>query len=132
MLSDFLTDLTEMAPLMGAGTYAFSDGVGERTGFVQLIPRGAREVTVHRIWTFAPRCGHGSAMLKSLCGLADRHGVVLKLKALPLGGKPYPFSRDQLADWYRRHGFAGKRRKLVREPRAQNRCGDVASMSYCS
>jgi hypothetical protein len=117
MLSDFLTDLTQTAPLLGPGTYAFSDSLGGRTGFVQLIPRGACEVIVHRIWTFAPRCGHGSTMLKTLCTLADRHGITLKLKALPLGAKPYPFSRDQLVDWYQRHGFAGKHRNLVRQPR---------------
>jgi GNAT superfamily N-acetyltransferase len=117
MLSDFLTDLGRIAPVVGPGTYAFLNGLGVHTGFVQILPFPASEVTVHRIWTLAPRQGHGSAMLRQLCSLADKHGIVLKLKALPLGAKPYPFSRDELTGWYQRHGFAGKHRKMIREPK---------------
>ena len=120
MLCDFLNDLGRIAPVVGAGTYAFLNSLGVHIGFVQIIPFSASEVTVHRIWTPAPRHGHGSAMLRQLCNLADKHGIVLKLKALPLGAKPYPFSRHELTDWYQRHGFVGKHRNMIREPRRVN------------
>lgn len=48
--------------------------------------------------------GHASAVLKQICALADRHGVVLD-------GAPVPFDSrgglalDELEAWYRRHGF---------------------------
>lgn len=48
--------------------------------------------------------GHASAVLKQICALADRHGVVLD-------GAPVPFDRqggrtqEELEAWYRRHGF---------------------------
>jgi GNAT superfamily N-acetyltransferase len=117
MLDDFLIDLSRLAPLLGTGTYGFLNGLGDRIGFVQIVPFSESEVTVHRIWTAEPRKGHGSAMLRQLCMLADKHGIVLKLKSLPLGAKPYPFSRDELTDWYQRHGFAAKHRKMIRQPR---------------
>jgi hypothetical protein len=43
-------------------------------------------------------------VLKQICALADRHGVVLD-------GAPVPFDRqggrtqEELEAWYRRHGF---------------------------
>jgi len=117
MLADFLADLTAIAPLVGGCTYAFRNESGERTGFLQLIPESPRLLCVHRIWTLQPHRGDGSAMLKQLCELADRHGIVLKLKALPFGSKPFPLSCSALIDWYERHGFEGKRRKMVREPK---------------
>jgi CheY-like chemotaxis protein len=113
-------ELIGIAPQAGAGTYAFSDAAGVRIGFVQIIPASHNEVTVHRIWTLECRRGHGSTMLRWICELADRHGIILKLRALPFGKKPYPLSRVQLLDWYGRHGFEGKRWKLVRMPVAKN------------
>ena len=92
-------------------------GTASRTGFVQIIPEYQNQVLIHRLWTLEPRRGNGSAILNDLCEMADRHRIVLKLKALPLGAKPYPFSRDQLVDWYQRHGFEGRRRRMVRMPR---------------
>ena len=128
MLCDFLTDLGRIAPVVGAGTYAFLNGLGVQIGFVQIIPFSAGEVTVHRIWTPNPRQGNGSAMLRQLCLLADKHGIVLKLKALPLGAKPYPFSREELTGWYQRHGFEGKHRKMIREPRRVNEGATTATV----
>jgi hypothetical protein len=117
MLADFIEDLVAVAPLAGAGTHAFSDRRGERIGFVQLIPESQRVIRIHRIWALQPHRGDGSAMLKQLCELADRHAMLLKLKALPFGSKPYPLSCAELIHWYKRHGFGGTRRKMFREPR---------------
>jgi len=117
MLSNFLTAVIDIAPPVGKMTYGFSDGNGDPTGFVQIIPECQNLVVIHRFWTLRPRCGNGSVILNALCELADRHGISLKLKALPLGAKPYPFSRDELVAWYTRHGFEGKRRKMLRIPR---------------
>gem|GEM_PF-6047700 len=49
-----------------------------------------------------------------VCELADRHGVELRLRPLPFGRKPYRMSREQLETWYRRYGFEGRGRVLVR------------------
>jgi hypothetical protein len=114
--NDFVADLVDIAPQIGHGTYAFRDDNGEVAGFVQLIPESQNLLRIHRIWTLHPRHGHGSTMLTKLCALADQHGIALKLKVLPLGAKPYPFSRDELIEWYKRHGFTGRRSKLIREP----------------
>jgi GNAT superfamily N-acetyltransferase len=121
MTGNFLADLVGVAPQAGAGTYAFSDAHGERVGFLQLISESHTEVIIHRIWALHPRRGHGSAILRRLCDLADRHGITLKLKALPFGATPYPLTGDQLFDWYARHGFESRRRKMVRPPRTTPR-----------
>ena len=54
--------------------------------------------------------------LRTLCDLADQHGVELQLKALPIGRKPHPMTREQLKTWYERHGFQGPGWKLMRKP----------------
>ena len=64
-------------------------------------------------------------MLRVLCDLADRHGVEITLKVLPFGPKPYPLSRAQLAEWYHRHGFEGKRWNLTRRPAAGRQAKDA-------
>jgi hypothetical protein len=114
---DFLADLAEIAPLHARQTHRFIAPCGMCRGFVQFghCPFGL--VTVHRIWTHAPGQGHGSAILNTLCTLADQHDIHIHLKALPFGATPYPLSRDSLLDWYRRHGFEGTHKKLVRTPR---------------
>jgi GNAT superfamily N-acetyltransferase len=122
--NDFIANLVEIAPQTGHGTYAFRDDIGEVAGFIQLIPESQNLLRIHRIWSLHPRHGHGSRMLNQLCELADQHGITLKLKALPLGAKPYPFSRDELIDWYKRHGFTGRRSRLIREPQ---RTGDQST-----
>jgi hypothetical protein len=114
---DFLAELAEIAPLHAHQTHRFPSPCGSCRGFVQFGHCPAGQVTVHRIWTLAPGQGHGSAMLQTICGLADRHGIHIHLKALPFGNKPYPLTRDGLLDWYRRHGFEGTHKKLIRTPR---------------
>ena len=115
-LQEFLDGLASVAPPAGQGAYAFMDAEVGCRGWVQLIIRSERQVEVHRLWTLKPGQGNGSIMLKTLCQLADRHGIEIVLKPLPFGRKPYPRSRDQLKDWYERHGFAWVRRRMVRRP----------------
>jgi hypothetical protein len=115
-VANFLHELATIAPPAGQGSYAFLDEAGQSRGFAQFIIESDRAVTIHRLWTLRPNDGNGSAMLRKLCELADRHGVQIFLKALPFGRKPYPRSRDQLQQWYERHGFVGTRKKMIRVP----------------
>jgi GNAT superfamily N-acetyltransferase len=117
-LDEFLSELSTLAPPAGRGHYAFRGGDGLHLGFVQIIHGRGRRIRIHRIWAHSPRQGHGSAIMHTLGGLADRHGVELELKVIPIGRKPYPMTRDQLHAWYLRHGFEGPHRKMVRKPRA--------------
>ena len=115
-VAGFLTDLTQIAPPAGRGDYTFASPGGGH-GFVQLIVKSHDTLVIHRLWTLQPRQGIGSFMLQALCDLADRHAVVLMLKVIPIGRKPYPLSRDQLLVWYQRYGFDGTRKKMMRPPR---------------
>jgi len=114
---EFLAALQQIAPIAGRLTYRFDSTCGEIRGFVQFSHFEPSVVTVHRLWTPSPGHGNGSIMLRRLCELADRFGMGIMLKALPFGKKPYPMSREQLADWYRRHGFEGTHKRLLRTPR---------------
>jgi len=114
---DFLGELKTIAQPAGRGDYTFPKVEGGLHGSVQFIFDSPRTVTIHRFWTLQPGQGSGSQMLRTLCELADRHGVELRLKAIPIGRKPYPMTRDQLFAWYQRHGFEGTRRKMIRMPR---------------
>jgi len=64
--------------------------------------------------------GHASKALRTLTGLADKHGVPLTLIPQPTasGGAGKGLSKDQLEGWYGRHGFvkATDGQKMVREP----------------
>jgi hypothetical protein len=110
----FLTDLVLVAPSAGGGNYSFKSADGRGLGFVQLICF-QRTVKIHRIWATEPGKGGGSVMMRALCDLADRHGVEMKLKVIPIGRKPYPMSRQQLKAWYQRRGFTGLRWHLTRQ-----------------
>ena len=61
------------------GHHAFVDSEGVYLGFTQLLWRGD-SIVIHRIWTLKPGKGDGSRIMRILCDLADRHGVVLSLK----------------------------------------------------
>ena len=115
-MDEFLRDLAAIAPPAGQGAYAFMNPDGVCRGWVQLIVRTPTMVEIHRLWTLQPRQGNGKMMLQAVCQLADRHGIEIKLKALPFGRKPYPMETQQLLAWYQRYGFAGKGKKLVRKP----------------
>jgi hypothetical protein len=112
----FLAALSEVAPSAGRGDYKFPKPQGGHYGFVQLIIDSPTSATIHRLWTHEPGHGNGSHMLRTICDLADEHGVELRLKCLPIGRKPHPMSREQLRKWYCDHGFHGDTRKLVRQP----------------
>jgi hypothetical protein len=115
-VSDFIAALTAIAPAAGGGSYRFMKDDGECHGFVQFIVESDRKLTIHRFWTLQPGKGSGATMLRSLCELADQHGVELALKVIPIGRKPYPLSREKLKAWYQRYGFEGLGWKLLRRP----------------
>jgi hypothetical protein len=111
----FLQELVAVAPPAGRGHYGFKSAEGRSHGFVQLICSD-RIIQIHRIWASEPGMGVGSIMMRALCDLADRHGVEMKLKVVPIGRKPFPMSREQLKAWYQRFDFAGERWILIRKP----------------
>ena len=115
-VDDFLRELITVAPPVGRGDYVFPNDQGGSRGFVQFIIRSDRRVIIHRLWTHQAGAGNGGYILRTLCDLADRHGVELMLKPLPIGRKPYPMSRDQLQKWYERYGFLGTRKRMTRAP----------------
>jgi hypothetical protein len=113
---DFIAALKSIAQAADRGSYAFVIADGGCHGFVQFIVNSDRKLTIHRLWTLEPGKGNGAAMLGALCGLADRHGVELALKVIPIGRKPFPMSREKLKSWYERYGFTGPRWKMSRTP----------------
>jgi len=117
-VTGFIAALGTVARPAGGGAHAFLGDCGAYRGFIQIIWDSASEIVVHRIWTLNPGAGNGSTMLRTLCELADRHGITIKLKAVPFGRKPYRLGRDQLMIWYQRHGFEGTHRKMIRRPRS--------------
>jgi hypothetical protein len=119
-VDDFLRELITVAPPVGRGDHAFPNDQGGARGFVQFIIRSDRRVIIHRLWTHQVGAGNGGYILRTLCDLADRHGVELMLKPLPIGRKPYPMSRDQLQEWYGRYGFLGTRKQMARAPQSTN------------
>ncbi len=109
----FFHDLSEKADKVDALTYAVVVRE-EIVGYSQLHRRGG-EVTIHRLWTVSRARGNGSKLLRTLCDLADRNGVVLRLKVIPFGEKPFPRSAEQLRAWYHRYDFRGDK-QLIRLP----------------
>jgi GNAT superfamily N-acetyltransferase len=116
-MNSFLSELDRISRRLNDATFAFLNADGSDRGFVQFTPTRESGLCLHRLWVLKPGQGHGSMILRTLCDVADLHGVEIFLKCTPFGAKPYPFSREQLADWYRRHGFEGSRWKLARKPR---------------
>jgi hypothetical protein len=110
----FFAELRKITHQTGEITHTFSEPTGVPIEYIQLHRCGGA-VTIHRLWTVCPKRGHGSKMLRQICGLADRYRVFIKLKISPLGPKPYPMSVVELRAWYHRHGFRGDR-KLIRSP----------------
>lgn len=115
-VADFLTGLKTVASSADRGSFAFAGDDGHSVGFAQFIIDTDRRITIHRIWTREPGNGNGAAMLRTLCDLADRHGVELALKVIPIGRKPFPMSREKLKQWYERFGFRGPRWNMSRLP----------------
>ena len=117
----FLEELSSIAPSEERGHFRFKDSAGTTLGFAQLHCF-ERQVRIHRLWACKPGSGAGSNMMRTLCELADRYHVELRLKVVPIGRKPFPMSRPQLRDWYQGFGFAGSGWTLIRRPVA----GDLA------
>jgi hypothetical protein len=127
-VGNFLVELGRMAPAVGGGHYAFAKPEGGCLGFVQFIIRSDCQIEIHRLWTLDVGKGNGTKMLRTLCDLADRHEVEIKLKVLPFGRKPYALSRGQLKAWYERHGFQGSGWKLLRKTATHKTAGDGPSL----
>jgi hypothetical protein len=113
----FFNALQDFAKPVGQGDWLFRDDGGNSLGRVQFIIESPNRLTIHRLMSDVPDRGTGSRMLRTLCDLADEHGVELELKVIPIGAKPYPRSREQLAGWYARYGFEGTHKKMLRTPR---------------
>lgn len=69
------------------------------------------------IRSFEKGTGAGSAALKWLCQLADKHGVPIELHAKPVGKGG--LTANKLREWYMRHGFKsnGSKYDLIRQPK---------------
>jgi hypothetical protein len=128
-VSNFLAELSSIAPPVGGGHYAFAKSGGGCHGFVQFIIRADRQIEIHRLWTLDPGRGNGTKMLRTLCDLADRHEVEIKLKVLPFGRKPYSLSRAHLKAWYQRHGFQGSGWKLLRKAVRRKKSAEGPSLA---
>jgi hypothetical protein len=118
-VADFFADFASIAKPAGDGCFSITNPLGGCHGFVQFIISSERMIQIHRLWTLEPGKGNGSIMVRAVCELADRHGVELKLKVIPIGRKPHPLSREQLKAWYQKHAFEGPGWILLRKPIAR-------------
>jgi hypothetical protein len=114
-----MEDLLAHSRLEGSLQYQFADEAGEAIGFVQIGHPSKKQILIHRIWATSPGQGAGSQMLRTLCDLADLHGVEIVLRPLPFGDKPYPRSIAELQQWYGRFGFSGTAKRMIRTPQPQ-------------
>jgi hypothetical protein len=72
---------------------------------LEVYPMG-NAVHVSDVMTTAPRSGAGTAAVKFLTSLADRHRVKLELLAKAYSkDKKYITDTEQLANWYKKMGF---------------------------
>jgi len=117
-VNGFLGELSTIAQSAGRGDYTFPMEDGTKHGAVQFIVQSPRRLIIHRLWTLHPGKGSGTRMLRTLCDLADRHDVELILKVIPIGRKPYPMDRDSLLAWYKKYGFEGNHRRMLRKPQS--------------
>jgi hypothetical protein len=72
-----------------------------------LRPLNDTEVVLQSLMTIAPRAGHGTRALTTLCHFADKFRVVLRLDASPYSTNYMDMTipRDTLKAWYARFGF---------------------------
>lgn len=84
------------------------------------VSKFSRGVHISSLASLTKGAGHASKALRTLTGLADKHGVPLTLIPQPTasGGAGKGLSKDQLVGWYGRYGFvkATDGQKMVREP----------------
>lgn len=93
---------------------------GERVGRFSLVDQyddGDVLYLTDLATMFRTKGGGGAALAEAL-GLADKHGVTLRLEAEPFGDSPL-LSKDQLTAWYNRNGFerVGSTETLERKPK---------------
>lgn len=97
----------------------YNDSVG-----IGLLPsRGSKDVDLQSIMSFvSKRQGEGSKALKWLCGLADKHGITLRLDIQPIKNagtrEGKSLTKAELRTWYESNGF--KRESgdhFVRQPK---------------
>ena len=90
-------------------------------------------VYLSSIHSFPPKAGVGNNLMGVVTGLADKHGVILKLNAEPFGHEA--LSKTKLVTWYKRHGFVTDRThsrpgqrsyKMIRKPKPFVQREDVA------
>lgn len=68
------------------------------------------KIRLHDVQTHVPRSGAGTAALKHLTGLADKHGVAIHATAKAYSKDPTHVNKtDDLKKWYRKHGFQVER-----------------------
>ena len=120
-MDGFWTEMGRLSRQLDPVTFVFTGGESAGEAFVQIVRHSQAEISLHRLWVSRTRSGDGSRALRTLCGLADRHGVRISLQVRPFGAKPYPMTRQQLLQWYLRHGFEGDGWKLARHPRGDDR-----------
>jgi hypothetical protein len=115
---------------IGKEYYRFSDQATFRSlngTIVRLEAYGPSEANLMEISTTSPerKKGHGTAMLKQVCDLADKYRITLYGNAYPIRKAIYdlPMPQEALTAWYLRHGFeiadepARRGVNIVRKPK---------------
>jgi GNAT superfamily N-acetyltransferase len=81
---------------------------------VRLLGKGMAaampSIAGHRIYLSGVQAiekekGHGTAVMRYLCALADKHGVELELRAERFRGAEGGMDTEDLVGWYQRFGF---------------------------
>ncbi len=92
--------------------------VGSSTAELYKDPGDPNTVHLEKLAADHPGGGHGTAALREITDLADKHGARLTLDAVPQGKNPVP--RERLMDYYARHGFVpdgNTENSMTREPK---------------
>jgi hypothetical protein len=93
--------------------------VGKATAELYKDPGDPNTVHLEKFTADQPGQGHGSAALKQITDIADRHGANISLDAIPQGANKV--SQERLTAYYQRHGFepdGRSARSMTREPGA--------------
>ena len=73
-------------------------------------------VRINSIQSTAKGRGDATRVLKQILDIADRKGVEVELSPEPFGEGRGRLSKEDLVDWYSRHGFKPQGENMVREP----------------
>jgi hypothetical protein len=91
--------------------------VGKATAELYKDPGDPNTVHLEKFTADQPGQGHGSAALKQITDIADKHGARISLDAIPQGANK--ISQERLTAYYQRHGFepdGRTARSMTREP----------------